>query len=90
VIGWVFHQGQWRGGYAEVGSREGDVEKIYTSGSWAETVELLERYGVTYIYVGSLERSTYTVNIEKFDRSLPVLFEQGTVKIYGYTPGSGQ
>ncbi|HUF38056.1 MAG TPA: DUF2298 domain-containing protein [Anaerolineales bacterium] len=87
VLGWVFHQGQWRGGYEEVGSREGDIEKIYTSGSWEETAALLDRYGVTYIYIGVLERSTYPVNTAKFERNLPVLFEQGTVVIHGYSPG---
>ena len=86
VLGWVFHQGQWRGGYTEVGSRESDIEAIYTSADWEQTAELLDRYGVTYIYIGRLERTTYRVHEAKFRRNLPVLFESGDVTIYGYTP----
>ncbi len=85
VLGWVFHQGQWRGGYMEVGSREGDVERVYETGSWEEARAILEEYGVMYIYVGPLERTTYSLNEAKFRRNLPLLFEQGSVAIYGFT-----
>ena len=83
VLGWVFHQGQWRGGYEEVGSREGDVARIFESGSWEEASALLDQYGVQYVYVGSMERASYRINEAKFRRNLPVLFEQGSVTIYG-------
>lgn len=83
VLGWVFHQGQWRGGYAEVGSREGDIASIYETGSWEDARSLLDLYEVHYIYVGTLERTAYRVNEAKFRRNLPVVFEQGSVTIYG-------
>ena len=86
VLGWKFHQGQWRGGYTEVGSREEDIARIYETGSWQETAALLDRYGVTYIYIGRLERSTYDVQLAKFERNLPVLFRQGETEIFGYAP----
>jgi YYY domain-containing protein len=87
VIGWVFHQGQWRGGYEEVGSRESDVEQIYLSGNWEEVRALLDRYDVRYVYVGPLERRLYAVNEGKFRRNLEVVFEQGAVVIYAYAGG---
>jgi uncharacterized membrane protein len=86
VLGWKFHQGQWRGGYTEVGSREEDIARIYETGSWQETAALLDRYGVTYVYIGRLERSTYDVQLAKFERNLPVLFRQGETVIFGYAP----
>ena len=91
LLGWPGHEAQWRGGYGEQGSRLGDVEMIYRSGSWAETKELLEQYGVRYVYVGNLERSTYTVNEAKFRRFLTPVYEQGGVVIYEFVGGvSGQ
>ncbi len=87
VLGWVFHQGQWRGGYDEVGSRQSDVETIFRTNNWPEARDLLEEYGVDYLIVGPLERQKYAVNEAKFRRNLPVLFERGGVVIYGV--GSG-
>ncbi|MBK9492204.1 MAG: hypothetical protein IPO07_28005 [Haliscomenobacter sp.] len=29
VLGWPGHEGQWRGGYLEVGSREADIKRLY-------------------------------------------------------------
>jgi len=84
LLGWPGHEAQWRGGYDEQGSRQGDVEKIYRSGSWAETKALLEAYNVRYVYVGNLERSTYAVNEAKFRRFLTPVYEQGSVVIYEY------
>jgi uncharacterized membrane protein len=86
VLGWTGHEGQWRGDYEEVNIRRDAIEEIYSSGNWDQTAALLDRYGVTYLYLGSLEHSTYTVNEQKFRRNMPVLFEQGGVVIFGYTP----
>ncbi|MFQ5615899.1 MAG: DUF2298 domain-containing protein [Anaerolineales bacterium] len=83
LLGWPGHESQWRGGTEEMGSRETDIGTIYRSGSWEETETLLEQYDVRYIYIGSLERSTYRVNEVKFRRFLTPVFEQGQVVIYG-------
>ncbi len=87
VLGWIFHEGQWRGGYEEVGSREGDIAAIYGSSSWEDVRPLLDLYGVRYIYLGSLERSTYAVSEAKFRRNLEVVFEFGQVVIFEYEGG---
>jgi YYY domain-containing protein len=86
LLGWPFHQNQWRGGYEEVGSREGDIERIYRSSNWEEVKMLLDQYQVRYIYVGSLERTRYAVNDAKFYRNLDVAFEQGSVVVFEYEP----
>ena len=82
VLGWPGHQGQWRGGYEEVGSREGDIRTLYETPDWNTTLEIIQRYDITYIYVGSLEMSSYAVFPEKFQQFLDVGFEQGGVVIY--------
>ena len=82
VLGWPGHESQWRGGYTEMGSRQSDIERIYTSNDWATTQELLKKYNVKYIYIGQLERTSYLVNEEKFQRHLTQVFLQGNSVIY--------
>jgi YYY domain-containing protein len=82
VLGWPGHESQWRGGAEEMGSRQGDIERLYRSNDWTETQEILRQYDVRYIYVGPLERSTYGVNENKFERFLQPVFKQGQVTIY--------
>jgi YYY domain-containing protein len=82
VLGWPGHEGQWRGGYEEVGSREMDIRTLYETPQWQTAEAVIEQYSIRYIYVGALEWSTYAVNPNKFDQNLPVVFEQGGVKVY--------
>ena len=82
VLGWPGHQGQWRGGYAEVGSRESDIRMLYETPDWTIAVEIIQRYDIDYIYIGSLELSTYALNAEKFEQNLQVGFEEGGVRVY--------
>jgi YYY domain-containing protein len=82
VLGWPGHESQWRGGAREMGSRQSDIEQIYRSAGWEEVEELLNKYNIKYIFIGSLERSTYGVNENKFTRYLTPVFQQGQVTIY--------
>ncbi len=87
VLGWPGHESQWRGGYEEMGSRQSDIEIIFRSGRWEEVKQILEKYGVRYVFVGPLERSTYLVNEANFDSHLKVVFRQGDVTIYEVPSG---
>ena len=83
VLGWSGHEYQWRGSGEEAGQRERDVDEIYSSQDFQRTLDLLDKYDVTYVYVGPLERGRYSaVSLEKFDSLLGVVFQQGAVTIY--------
>ena len=82
VLGWPGHESQWRGGYDEMGNREEDIKQIYQSNNWDETLALLQKYSVNYIYIGSYENNTYHVNEEKFIRKLGIVYENDTVRIF--------
>ena len=82
VLGWPGHESQWRGGYEEIGARQGDIEAIYTISNWEETKRFLGLYDVRYVVVGMLEETTYTVNREKFEHYLEPVFTQGGMRIY--------
>jgi len=81
VLGWGNHEGQWRD-LSLQGSRKEDIQTLYTTSDWATTQEIINRYNIRYIFVGNLERTTYPVNDEKFNRFLKPAFQQGTVTIY--------
>jgi uncharacterized membrane protein len=82
VLGWPGHESQWRGGAEEMGSREGDIERLYRTSNWDEAREILAQYQIRYVFVGSLERSSLRVNEAKFQSRLKIIFQQGQVVIY--------
>jgi uncharacterized membrane protein len=84
LLGWAGHESQWRGSYAVQSEREPDIEAIYGEVSDMEgTQALLEEYGVSYVYVGPLERSRYDPRaLQKFARFMDVAYENEGVTIY--------
>ncbi len=83
LLGWAGHEYQWRGNTIEPAQREPVVRTIYSASNWSETEELLNRYDVSYVYFGSMERNTYDPQaMEKFEQNMDVAFENGTVTIY--------
>ncbi len=75
VLGWDFHEMQWRG-TSEHSGRKHDVERLYTTRSWPEAADLLEAYDVRYVYIGRLERQAYGADAGALLRlRLPVAFQ---------------
>lgn len=82
VLGWPGHEAQWRGSYDPQGSRRDDVERLYTTSSWEEAQAIIKTYNIRYIYIGVLERTSMSVNEEKFYLYLRPIFQQGNTVIY--------
>ncbi|MCG8347102.1 MAG: DUF2298 domain-containing protein [Chloroflexales bacterium] len=87
IVGWSGHQRQWRGGdeaaLNELKPRQNDVELIYSTTDVAQAQELLAKYKVTHIYVGSLERQHYAPeSLAKFDQIVQPVFQRDEVTIY--------
>jgi YYY domain-containing protein len=82
VLGWPGHESQWRDSGLQF-PREQDIKTLYTTNDWATAQEIIAHYNIRYIVVGNLERTTYQVNEEKFNRFLKPVFEQGNVTVYG-------
>ena len=82
ILGPMNHESQWRGGYAEIGSRNDDVRMIYESKDWRLVSELLARYEVRYVVIGSAERASYQVSERKFEAHLTKVFESGPNRVY--------
>ena len=81
VLGWDNHESQWRD-RALQGTRKDDIATLYISNDWTITRDIIDRYNIRYVYVGNLERSSYQVNEEKFNRFLRPVFQQGSVTVY--------
>ena len=68
VVGWTSWETMWRGYSADVGERENDVNTVYNTSNNDQAIELLNKYNVQYIYVGSVERNKYTSEgLQKFN-----------------------
>ena len=83
VLGWPGHEGQWRGGYDEVGSRQTDIERLFRARDWAEAQPILDQYNIHYVYVGPLELTAYQpVSLSKFDQFMKEIYRASGVTIY--------
>jgi uncharacterized membrane protein len=82
VMGWMGHEGQWRGSYEGFVQREFDIRSLYETSSWEEATAILDRYDIRYVFIGTLERRTYQVAEGKFQQYLQPVFEQGGATIY--------
>ena len=82
VLGWVGHVLQWRGGSEELGSRQNDITRLYSTTSWEDAYSIIKTYDIRYIYIGDLERSTYQLQEAKFEDNMQLVFQSRMVKIY--------
>ncbi len=92
VLGWKTHEWLWRsdatGGYPPVlDERASDIQTIYTSEDVNAVKELIEKYDISYIYVGQLEAEQYEVPVnDELLRSLgEVVFESPATDTKTYT-----
>jgi uncharacterized membrane protein len=88
VIGWDWHQKQQRAVLdgRTIDQRISDVRTIYSSADLALAAQLMDQYGVRYIYVGPLERLYYhSDGLAKFDQPnewWSLVYQNEQVKIY--------
>jgi YYY domain-containing protein len=85
VVGWRHHQAQQRVGVGGemVNWRREDVNACFGTADIAQAKEILDRYGVRYIYVGEYERAYYGGALAKFDQ----MVERGLLKMSYHAHG---
>jgi YYY domain-containing protein len=83
LLGWGGHENQWRGSYEIQASREPDIETLYSTFEPQEALTLIDKYDITYVYVGPLERETYDARgLAKFESFMDVVYRNDGVTIY--------
>jgi YYY domain-containing protein len=83
VLGWPWHEHQWRGTTEPFEGREEEVRTIYTTMDTSEALRLLNKYDIQYVVLGNRERATYgTLGLTKFSQIGDVVFSQESVIVY--------
>lgn len=83
VVGWAVHEWLWRGTYDIVAPRREEVHQIYESTDIAFTRQLLHKYHVSYVIIGTQEREKYKTIVEpKFQELGNLVFSSGETRIY--------
>ena len=86
VLGWLGHELQWGRDGERLTQRRDDVTRAYETASLDEAMAILRKYGVTYVFVGSVERDAYPAGLQKFENGLQAVFRSGNVSIYRLPP----
>ena len=63
VMGWYVHEWLWRNDVADLNEKSAEIETIYTSTDTQRVQELIKKYDISYIFVGSCEREKYGENL---------------------------
>ena len=87
VLGWDNHQGQQRGYTDKISERISDINTIYATTDREQTLRLLRKYDVKYIYIGDLERHYYPSDgLNKFkdlsDSGISLVYSNSSVSIF--------
>ncbi len=68
VAGWWVHQWLWRGSSDVVGKIIPDIQTLYESTDTEATKDLLKKYSIEYVIIGSNERAKYqNLQVSKFE-----------------------
>ncbi len=90
LMGWAGHEYQWRVNWlnnaynaADFYGRGADINAIYTNTNPDTVLSLMSRYHARYIYVGSLEKTTYPqANLNRFSGFMQTVYSANGVTIY--------
>lgn len=82
VLGWTVHEWLWRGTYDIPAPRIDEVKTLYESTDLNQTMSLVKKYNIKYIFLGNLEKEKYKVDTDKFRKIGKVVFSSGKTRIY--------
>jgi uncharacterized membrane protein len=89
ILGWTVHEWLWRGTYDIPAPRITEVQTLYETTNKQEAKTILQKYNVSYIYIGDLERQKYPKLFEgKFKNLGHVIYQHGNTRIYKITVSS--
>jgi uncharacterized membrane protein len=87
LIGWYFHEIQWRGDSAaihdEFDQRQAAIDSVYTQKDPATVLKAMNDSGAQYVVVGQLELQKYPAQfMPPFDQFLDTVFKSGDLRVY--------
>ncbi len=77
VSGWAVHEWTWHGSYDDVGKRAREVKEVYTGKDLNLTKDILKKYNVKYIIIGSAEKRKYAqaLDLNKLKKLGKVIYQ---------------
>ncbi len=80
VLGWANHEGLWRSNEPDVADRLARIKLFYTTPDPRIAWDTIQRYGVTYVILGDMERRLYggSAAVANFPFLSPVFSSGGT------------
>ena len=60
--------------------RREDIDTMFKT-PW-DNVELFEKYGIRYVYIGSAERSKYDIDMDFFETNGTLLYDEDGIQIF--------
>lgn len=84
VLGWYVHEWLWRNNVPDLNEKSADIQTIYTSTDEEKVKELIQRYDISYIFVGGQEKEKYGTELnDSLLQSLgSIVFEDDTSGTY--------
>lgn len=84
-LGWRSHEWLWKGDTSLLDARAADIETIYTSFDEEVVMALIDKYHISYIYVGKLEQEKYdSVNHDLLKKLGTVVFSSPVTQDKAY------
>ncbi len=87
VLGWDYHVHQRAQSWVDINKRKSDLEKLYTTDSEDAAQAILQKYHVSLVYVGNVERKRYAGgNLERFrewNDLLSTVYQNAGVTVFG-------
>ena len=82
VLGWTVHEWLWRGSYDVPAGRFQDISTLYETKDLKTAKKIIDKYKISYIYIGGLEKEKYKISEEKFSELGKLIYSAKEAKIY--------
>ncbi len=82
VLGWTVHEWLWRGSYDIPSARFEDIRNLYETQSLVLAKKIINKYNITYVYIGIMEKEKYKVSEDKFSQLGNNIYANTETKIY--------
>lgn len=79
LLGWRGHEWLWRGDPAAVYGRADEISSFYSAADLDQACRMVNKYGVTHVAIGTIERQSFATLNENVLRGLgPIVAERGS------------
>jgi YYY domain-containing protein len=83
ILGWTVHEWLWRGRYEIPSPRIAEIQTLYETKDINVAKSILQRYAVSYVYIGDLEKQKYPkLSKKKFSQLGNIVYKNGETVIY--------